>query len=191
MSCRGIIRVDYTGRVFGRLTVTGLDGFYGETKRQAVWDCSCACGGSARVTSCNLKTGNTMSCGCLYRESRGKARLAHGCSIGAKSPEYRSWAAMRARCRAKSGKSFRLWGSRGIIVCEKWASFETFLADMGPRPPGAIPFDGRTVSLSELAQLSGVNRETLLGRLENGMTVQEAIKVTDRRRKESDATRNS
>ena len=33
---------------------------------------------------------------------------------------------MHARCRAKSGKSHKSYGSRGIIVCTEWSDFAAF-----------------------------------------------------------------
>lgn len=50
------------------------------------------------------------------------------------SPEYRSWSAMRARCSNPNLKEYPRYGGRGITVCERWQSYENFLADMGRRP---------------------------------------------------------
>lgn len=43
---------------------------------------------------------------------------------------------MRARCQDPKADAYRNYGARGIKVCPQWDDFETFLADMGERPPG-------------------------------------------------------
>jgi hypothetical protein len=52
-------------------------------------------------------------------------------------PEYQSWRGMRYRCERPKDINYAKYGGRGIRVCERWQSFSNFLADMGPRPPGA------------------------------------------------------
>lgn len=47
---------------------------------------------------------------------------------------YNSWRAMRARCNNPNDIGFHQYGGRGIKVCDRWASFELFLSDMGVRP---------------------------------------------------------
>jgi hypothetical protein len=58
---------DLTGRVFGRLVVLeqGERGAAG----LVCWRVRCACGQEAVVNGCNLRSGNTRSCGCLRRET--------------------------------------------------------------------------------------------------------------------------
>lgn len=67
-----------------------------------------------------------------------KGVRTHGhSSRGARTPTYYSWRAMRARCKYACVRDYRLYGGRGIRVCERWEDFVNFLADMGERPEGA------------------------------------------------------
>jgi transposase-like protein len=50
------------------------------------------------------------------------------------TPEYRAWADMKNRCDNPHINNYEFYGARGITYCERWRSFENFLADMGARP---------------------------------------------------------
>lgn len=43
---------------------------------------------------------------------------------------------MISRCHNPKDKDFPNYGGRGISVCDRWQSFNVFIADMGPKPEG-------------------------------------------------------
>ena len=117
--------IDLTGQRFGRLVVlrrTGTSG-YGQPK----WACACECGQATEVFGNSLRSGKSKSCGCLQRDTAS----THGASSTA---EFTIWQMMLQRCGNPKHRSFSRYGGRGITVCDRWSSFEHFLADMGERP---------------------------------------------------------
>lgn len=66
-----------------------------------------------------------------------RARDNYGRKHGMKNtPTYFTWGGMIQRCTNPKYTGWRYYGGRGITVCERWLSFENFLADMGERPDG-------------------------------------------------------
>lgn len=101
-------------------------------KRQ--WNCLCECGNESIVTTNDLTSGNTKSCGCLQRESLKKMNVKHGGSIEHKK-EYATWCAMKTRCYNEKSTDYPSYGGRGIKLSKEWdESFESFYSDMGDRP---------------------------------------------------------
>lgn len=102
--------------------------------------CRCECGNELVVTVPDLKSGNTISCGCWKLEATKRANSTHGMSISVSrgrkaTTEYQIWRGMLDRCSNPKHASYEWYGARGVTVCERWQnSFEKFFADMGPRP---------------------------------------------------------
>ena len=130
--------IDLTGQTFERLTVFSRAELPGD---KAAWNCRCACGGRSVVRGTDLRRGIIRSCGCLNRQlasQRMEARaLRHGhARSGAWTRTYNTWRAMWSRCTVEKRSDFKNYGGRGITICDRWKSFEAFLADMGERPDG-------------------------------------------------------
>ena len=59
-------------------------------------------------------------------------RRRHGVS---RTPEYRVWLGIKARCTNESHPAWADYGGRGITVCARWgSSVEAFVKDMSPKP---------------------------------------------------------
>lgn len=126
-------RIDIAGQRFGRLLV--IDKGPSSTGKNPLtqWNCVCDCGEARLVGTMNLVRGRAKSCGCLHKEIVGKNSIRHGLH---NSGAYKSWHAMLGRCQNKTNGAFPNYGGRGVVVCERWKSFENFYADMGERPEG-------------------------------------------------------
>lgn len=137
-------KIDITGHRFGRLTVIGPPEKI--VPRRTHWRVRCDCGIEKDVDGAHMRYGRIVSCGCYLSEvtnspqkiaqlraTSGRATRTHGLS---RSAVYFVWKTMRARCRNPNSSDYRHYGGRGIKVCERWDSFENFLADMGERPEG-------------------------------------------------------
>ncbi len=122
---------DYTNHIFHRLTVVSYVGI--NKHRKKVWACLCECGNQIDVMEQGLIYNRTKSCGCLRVDSNSKKSTTHGAT---KTREYSSWHAAKSRCYNENNPSYEYYGASGITMCDEWKnSFETFLKDMGSRPP--------------------------------------------------------
>lgn len=106
---------------------------------------ACDCGHERIVSASSLRSGGTRSCGCLKRGEGWQERTgARGLTRPTLPPKanraargtitHKVWRAMRSRCYVRSNKDYWRYGGRGVKVCARWNSYDSFLADMGERP---------------------------------------------------------
>jgi hypothetical protein len=105
------------GDRFGSLVVLGLEGQHRL--------CACDCGTKKRIRVDHLKSGATVSCGCVGKRNSAAAKTTHGMS---KTRVFKIWLGIIDRCRNDRDGNY---GQRGIRVCDRWQTFENFYADMG------------------------------------------------------------
>ena len=125
-----------TNRRFGRwlVLVRDSDAVFGAS-HHVMWICRCDCGTKRAVNASSLRRGLSISCGCYSVQLTNARSTTHGCGRRhAPTPEHTAWASMWTRCRNPRSQRWGYYGGRGITVCDRWASFEAFLADMGLRP---------------------------------------------------------
>lgn len=108
-------KIDCVGDVYGKLTVLGDAPKTSANRRVYV---RCECGTEKSVLLGSLRSGRTVSCGCVHKETV----RTHGQSRSG-NKLYRVWASMKSRCNDPNNANYH---GRGISVCEAWQTFEPF-----------------------------------------------------------------
>lgn len=89
----------------------------------ARWNCVCECGNTTVVSSSQLKSRKTQSCGCLQKQRTAEANTTHG---GRYERLHNTWANMKNRCSNPNYSEYHNYGGRGITVCDEWLEYEPF-----------------------------------------------------------------
>ena len=121
------IRVDLTGKKFGRLTCVAPNGK--DKFNRTIWHCVCDCGNECDVRGYRMTNGNTKSCGCLHREGLVRRNSIHSLSLGPSgkvSRLYQIWLAMKKRCGNPNDSGYQRYGGRGIEICNEWKDYKKF-----------------------------------------------------------------
>lgn len=120
-SCRNCAKREeiIPGTVFGKLTILYEVEF--DKYNHRCFKCRCECGNEKLVSLQDLKSGKVRSCGCLRRTNH---RKTHG---ETKTRLYKVWRGIKDRCYDSNHISYKLYGGRGIKMCDEWVNgFETF-----------------------------------------------------------------
>lgn len=108
-------KIDMTNKTIGRLKV--LEEGPLDRDKRATWICECDCGNIKTIRGKLLRNGRTKSCGCLSREVAKRNNTTHGKS---KHPLYGVWCNIISRTENKNVPNFRVYGGRGIKMCDTW-----------------------------------------------------------------------
>lgn len=118
---------DWFGKKINLLTITGEEYVVvpsGKSHRYFV--CTCDCGNSYKGHVHMIVNGRTKSCGC-WKKVADKLPKSHGMS---RSRPYNIWCGMIARTSNTQEPSYKEYGARGIVCCDRWKYFENFWEDM-------------------------------------------------------------
>lgn len=108
---------DLLGQRFGRLTV--IERVESDSNGNAYWKCKCDCGNYCTVRSYLLTRQIVVSCGCYRKEHNLKHGLTH-------TPIYNLWNGIKNRCTNPNVRNYRIYGGRGITICDEWLEFQNF-----------------------------------------------------------------
>lgn len=111
----------HIGERYGRLTIEDYAGL--NKRHERLYRCMCDCGNESIVVGSDLKRGNTKSCGCYRKDRARECNTIHGLR---NHPLYEVWCKMKARCENPKNPKYRIYGKRGIKVCDAWHDFKTF-----------------------------------------------------------------
>ena len=113
--------MDLIGNKYGKLTPTQI---FSRDKHGKIYECLCDCGKVVYIPRRSLIGKNTMSCGCLKKETTINRTKTHG---ERHTRLYRTWYSIKDRCCNSKCKAYGDYGGRGITICDEWkGSYITF-----------------------------------------------------------------
>lgn len=202
--------IDLTGKRFGKLVVEcrAEDKHRKNGKPIAMWKCVCDCGNITIINGTYLRTGDTVSCGCLAKQIITDRNTKHNLS---NTRIYKIWKDMNKRCNNPNHWANKYYRSKNISVCDEWKkdfkSFYEWSMNNGYSDNLTIDridvngnydpnncrwatmkqqcnnktnnkryfYKGRSYTISELSDLSGLKYGTLALRLRNGWDIETAM----------------
>ena len=101
------------------------------SRRGTIWTCRCDCGEVVERLTYHLKDTEVPGCSKCESFRCGRVHITHGeligsCKTGKATRLYKIWGGMLERCSYVGNKSHRLYGAKGIRVCEDWHDFAKF-----------------------------------------------------------------
>lgn len=187
--------IDILGQRFGQWMVVGQQGRYQrmtgrKSSGELLWLCECSCGNRSVLRSSTMLSGRSTRCVECYRKTMGTHRMTH-------TPAYSAWKNMIGRCRNKTNpiyggrgisvcerwKSFLMFladmgdppegktldriDTNGNYCPEncRWATPKE--QSNNRRDNIFFDYQGERFTLTQLAETTGINRNTLDYRLKH------------------------
>lgn len=118
--------IDLTGRMFGKLTVLGIE----RSGEHKYWKCECECGNIKIASTRYLLNGTAKSCGHERRNPNRKDTPRNKNPLtksGKRKLCYlehqrilRIRRSMIERCECENHENYKFYGGKGISVCREW-----------------------------------------------------------------------
>lgn len=123
---------DISGQRFNKWVAIERD--ISKQGKDPYWFFRCDCGSIESVRKYTVVNNISKACGCMRAENGRNLLTTHG-MWGHEL--YEMWHGMKKRCHDERDRAYKLYGARGIKVCDRWRyNFDLFVADMGERPQG-------------------------------------------------------
>ena len=111
------------GHKFGRLTILEYAGK--SNNKSILVKCRCDCGKECVKLLYRLKSGNTLSCGCLKNDVLMNRNTKHNLS---KTHLYKIYNEIKNRCYNSKDKIHQRYGAKGIKMDENWLGKNGFIS---------------------------------------------------------------
>lgn len=115
------------------------------SRRDAMFECL-LCKNAFKANVSDFIAGRSKThCGCYKKPKKIKEKVIKPIVIKERNvvhPLYSTWMGIRKRCYNPNHDSYKNYGCRGIVMCDRWFnSFKDFANDMGNKPTKSHTID--------------------------------------------------